>query len=158
MPYMNSNLRKTINVKNMLWRKYKKNVSTENWNRYRAHRNYVTKLRKQSMSTYLTNKCNVSNSGKEFWGAVKPLISTKSMSSNDNIMLLENDEILREPQELCNVFNEYFVNIAKEIGVNDRITLDDSVTSIIIEHDSHPSIDLIRRNHANDSNFQFSDV
>ena len=80
------------------------------------------------------------------------------MSSNDNIMLLENYEILREPQELCNVFNEYFVNIAKDIGVNDRITLDDSVTSIITEHDTHPSIDLIRRNHANDSNFQFSDV
>ena len=87
VPYMNSNLRKTINVKNMLWRKYKKNVSTENWNRYRAHRNYVTKLRKQSMSTYLTNKCNVSNTGKEFWGAVKPLISTKSMSSNGHQML-----------------------------------------------------------------------
>ena len=58
---------------------------------------------------------------------------------------------MREPQELCNVFNEYFVNIAKDIGVNDRITLDDSVTSIISEHDNHPSIDLIRRNHANET-------
>ena len=33
----------------------------------------------------------------------------------------------------------------------DRIT-------IISEHDNHPTIDLIRQNHTNDSNFQCSDV
>ena len=91
VPYMNSTLRKSINVKNMFWRKYNRNKSQENWERYRTHRNYVTKLRKQSMNNYLMNKCNGPTNGREFWNAVKPLISTKNMTSNDNIMLLEND-------------------------------------------------------------------
>ncbi len=99
VPYMNSKLRKGINVKNMLWRKYKKHRSQFHWEKYRVQRNYVTKLRKQSMNSYLMNKCNGPKTGKEFWGAVKPLISNKYMSSNDNIMLLENEQIIREPNE-----------------------------------------------------------
>ena len=32
---MNSTLRKSINVMNMFWRKYKKNKSQENWEMYK---------------------------------------------------------------------------------------------------------------------------
>ena len=67
---MNSTLRKSINVKNMFWRKNNRNKSQENWERYRTHRNYVTKLRKQSMNNYLVNKCNGPTNGREFWNAV----------------------------------------------------------------------------------------
>ena len=130
VPYMNSKLRKAINVKNMLWRKYNKIRSRINWERYRTHRNYVSKLRKQSMNSYLVNKCNGPTTGREFWNTVKPLISTKNMSSNDNIMLMENGEVIREPNKLCNVFNDYFVNIAKDIGINDPIKYDDTIYTL----------------------------
>jgi hypothetical protein len=51
---MNSTLLKAINVKNMLWLKIKKDRSQVHWESYRAQRNYVTKLRKQSMNSYLS--------------------------------------------------------------------------------------------------------
>ena len=95
VPYMNSKLRKAINVKNMLWRKYYKIRSRINWERYRTHRNYVSKLRKESMNSYLVDTCNGPTTGREFWNTVKPLISTKNMSSNDNIMLMVNGEVIR---------------------------------------------------------------
>ena len=48
VPYMNGELRKTINVRNMLKRKYDKYKTTENWKKYRNHRNLVTRLRKKA--------------------------------------------------------------------------------------------------------------
>jgi hypothetical protein len=157
---MNSKLRKGINVKNMLWRKYKKHRSQFHWEKYRVQRNYVTKLRKQSMNSYLMNKCNGPKTGKEFWGAVKPLISNKYMSSNDNIMLLENEQIIREPSELCNLFNDYFTHIAQDIGINDPISPNDTVNSIIADYENHPSIELIKQNieHPDNVKFQFHHV
>ena len=48
VPYMNGELRKTINVRNMLKKKYDKYKTTENWKKYRNHRNLVTRLRKKA--------------------------------------------------------------------------------------------------------------
>ena len=45
-------------------------------------------------------------------------------------MLMENGEVIREPIQLCNVFNDYFVNIAKDIGINDPIKSDDTIESM----------------------------
>ena len=77
--YMNDELSKSINVRNMLKRKYKKINSQENWIRYRAHRNHVNSLRKKSLQQYIKIKCNQPNicNGKEFWKTIKPIISNK---------------------------------------------------------------------------------
>ena len=48
VPYMNGELRKAINVRNMLKRKFDKYKNTENWIKYRNHRNLVTRLKPQS--------------------------------------------------------------------------------------------------------------
>ena len=75
---MNNALRKAINVRNMLRRKYDKQRSAESWEKYKKYRNLVTKLRKQSQKYYLKKKCVVEGNGKDFWQTVKPLISHKS--------------------------------------------------------------------------------
>ena len=78
-PYMNGKLRRAINVKNMLKRKFEKVGNKENWNNYRLQRNIVTKLRKNSINVYLAKKCNVNTAnnfnGYGFWETIKPLIS-----------------------------------------------------------------------------------
>ena len=74
VPYMNGELRRAINIKNMLRRKYDKVNNNKTWNRYRSQRNLVTKLRKKSINVYLQNKCsstvNSQNNGKQFWNTV----------------------------------------------------------------------------------------
>ena len=44
---------------------------------------------------------------------------------------------------LCNIFNDYFSNVAKEIGFDDEIPDDfqttDGFAKIIDKHSSHPS-------------------
>ena len=50
--YMNGELRRVINVKRMLKRKFTKYNSNMNWDKYRKQRNIVTKLLKKSLQQY----------------------------------------------------------------------------------------------------------
>ena len=49
IPYMNGELRRAINVKRMLKRKFTKCNSNMNWDKYRKQRNIVTTLVKKSL-------------------------------------------------------------------------------------------------------------
>ena len=54
---MNGELRRAINVKSMLKRKYDKCSNDNTWHRYRQQRNLVTKLRKTSIKLYMQKQC-----------------------------------------------------------------------------------------------------
>ncbi len=148
VPYMNGELRRAINVKNMLKRKYDKVNNKTNWDKYRLQRNLVTKLRKKSINIYLQNKCNSQSkfgNSKEFWDTVKPLISRKISSKNDSIILMKDDEIFSHPEVVASVFNDYFINIAKNIGNDDSISDTDNVMTCLIKHANHNSVKNIRK-------------
>ena len=146
VPYMNGELRRAINVRNMFKRKYDKCKNSCHWKQYRNQRNLVTKLRKKSMNVFLRNKCNTtSGSGKEFWETVKPLISSKSINKNDNIIILANDNVVTQQDKVATVFNDYFTNMAKDIGSDDCINVDDNVPSCLAKHNQHDSVKNIKQ-------------
>ena len=150
IPYMNSELRKCINVKNMLRRKFDKCNTQQNWALYRYYRNRVVNLRKQSIGRYI-QKCTVNTGSTEFWKTIKPLISDRS-HANDNVTLMENGEIVNNADDLCDVMNSYFVNMAKDIGHvsnNISIQLNDKLEDIIDEYKNHDSCMYIKNNNLN---------
>ena len=51
IPYMNGELRRAINVRNMMKRKWQKCKSNHNWVVFKTQRNLVTKLRKKKSET-----------------------------------------------------------------------------------------------------------
>ncbi len=53
VPYMNGQLRRAINYKNKPKRRFEKCKNSTNWELYRTQRNYVGKLQRQSLSSYL---------------------------------------------------------------------------------------------------------
>ena len=71
IPYMNGELRRAINVKRMLKRKFTKCNSNMNWDKYRKQRNIVTKLLKKSLQQYMHKTCNEAVNGGDFWKTVK---------------------------------------------------------------------------------------
>ena len=158
VPFMNGKLRKAINVKNMFRRKFNRCRNSVNWEIYRNHRNYVVKLRKECTRIYLKEKGTMSGNGKEFWKIIKPLISNKNVTNNNDIILMENDEIINTRADVCNTMNEYYVNITKSIGCEDSISVNDSFVDIINTHSSHPSVCRIRESISGDSNFSFTMV
>ena len=74
-PYMNSELRKAINVKNMLRRKYYKYPTPDKWEKFRTQRNKVNSLKRKSMKQYFYDRCEgdkANKNGKQFWDTIKP--------------------------------------------------------------------------------------
>jgi hypothetical protein len=116
--YMNDKLRKAINVKAMLYRKYIRCPNQSTLEAYKVQRNKVTQLKRSSIKKYFKSKCDVSEqNNKSFWDTVKPFFKNQSSTSN-KIHLLENGEIISEPEKLCSIFNDFFINIANDISTN----------------------------------------
>jgi hypothetical protein len=57
----------------------------------------------------------------DFWPTIKPFLSKKGSSSNNHITLSENGEIINDPAKVSEVFNDFFINVAKNIGTTNVI-------------------------------------
>ncbi len=156
LPYMNDELRRAKNVKNMLRRKYDRCKSRDSWESFRRQRNYVTRLRKKSVRKYLAKKCD--GNGKDFWKTVKPLFNNKSSGRVNNIILRENGQTVLQSKEVCALFNEHFVNIARDIGQVDTIPPGNDFETTVTRHKDHPSVKWIENNVEGKSVFDFVTV
>ena len=56
---MNSDLRKAVNHKKALRRKYLNHKSDKNWQKFTKQRNLVTKLKRQSIKLNFAERCGV---------------------------------------------------------------------------------------------------
>ncbi len=74
------------------------------------------------------------------------MFSHRNMGSEANITLVENGLVLNEKIEVANVFNKYFVSVAKQIGECDELEYGDNITDIIQTHATHQSVGYIRQN------------
>ena len=66
--------------------------------------------------------------------------------TNENIVLRENDELITKPDLISEIFNEYFCNVAMDIGSQDFLTQDDNISSICDSYMNHLSVKLINDN------------
>ena len=75
---MNSELRRAIYKKKMLFNKHKKYKGKSNWENYRKQRNNVTKLRKQSSKLYFFERSSGGPKSKDFWPTIKTFLNSKN--------------------------------------------------------------------------------
>ena len=151
LPYMNSNLRKNINIKEMLRRKSLKcscrNQPCQHRIAYNRKRNEVKRLKTVSLNKYVESKCNnATNNPKEMWTMINPLISDKGGFSSKKIILSHEDNIINDDGEVCDIFNKYYVNVTDTIGNEAPLTQSDKIGDIISGYCDHPSISLITDN------------
>ena len=64
--------------------------------------------------------------GNAFWKTVKPFMTYKGISSSSTV-LIENDVIISDPKDVCQVFNTYFSSITESIGKPDNIKDNESI-------------------------------
>ena len=153
-PFMHTELRKARNVKAMLRRKYDKFPNNDNWKTYKKQRNYVTKLRNKSIKQYFIANCDPKKSPGMFWKVIKPFISNKVSSQNVCISLHENDTIVHDNLEVCNIFNNHFLSSANLIGSKDPIKDSEWVDDITAGLEKHTSVACINDQNLSKS-FQF---
>jgi hypothetical protein len=155
-PFMNGQLRKAIYKKCMLRNKYFKQRTSCNWQKYKEQRNLVTSIRRQSIRVYFQKHTSTINN--DFWKTMKPFLSDKGKTGNDDIILREGEKLLTDQVDVCNTFNEFYTTIVSSIGFDDVIPKSLSSHSLISyilgKYSNHPSIRNIKSNH--DRNMVFS--
>ena len=111
---MNSQLRKACHIKSIQKNKYLKYGRTHLlWEQYRKSRNLVTKLKAKSMADYLSQRCsahNLKRNPSKFWDTVKPIMTNKSKSCNENITLKHNGKIIDNPNDVV-IFSTVILQI-----------------------------------------------
>lgn len=131
---MNGELRRAIYVKRKLRNSFFKYRTDKNWEKYRKQRNLVTKLKRNSMQIYFFERCGGGPKSKHFWPTIKPFLSSKNTAKNDaQIILNENDTLITDQNKVCNILNDFYVNIAQNIGINSDIMI----------NEQHPSVQAI---------------
>ena len=156
VPFMNSELRKMTHSKSMARNKFFKYGRTRKlWDSYRKIQNLTTKVKTASMRKYFDDKCNtVKQTGRtnKFWDTIKPFVTNKVKSS-------VNDSIVNDPLVVCNMFNEYFSNVASCFDNDRSIDDDESIDCFVKSHEGHTSLQLIQENITlTDDLFYFNEV
>ena len=95
------------------------------------------------------------NSG-TFWQTIKPFISESDKRQHDCITLCIEGNIENNRVTVCNYFNDYFCNVARDIGNNDILTENDNIDDLCRLYDNHPSILGIRENLDVTASFSFT--
>ena len=148
-PYMNSKYRKVIYQTRQAHNKYLKYKSPILWEKYRQLRNLKTKIKRESIKTYFTERCGEGPKSKDFWNTIKPFLSKKSLSnSTESIIIKTDDGLESDQQKVCDLLNDFYINIAKNIGINNSTQIDTE----------HPSISKIIENNQNQTTFNFSHI
>ena len=75
---------------------------------------------------------------KRFWNTIKPFISEKSKSSN-KVILVENDEIIKNKKDIANTMNSHFTNISKSLNlkIQEKSSLDNMESIAKIRENYH---------------------
>ncbi len=91
---------------------------------------------------------------KDFWDTVKPFFTDKGKGGSNRIMS-NNGNSIDKPHEVVTTFNEYFVNVASDIGKPDTVTEDMDIQTIVNTHANHPSVRWIKSNVSGNYTFKF---
>ena len=67
---------------------------------------------------YFLERCGGGPKSKDFWPTIKPFLSqTRTTKSNGNIVLKEDNNLISEQSVVCEKMNDFYINIAKNIGI-----------------------------------------
>ena len=90
------------------------NPISEKINAYKKQRNKCVSLRRQCIKQHLakiTEKGITTN--KEFWDFIKPFLTNKRFSKNNDITLKNEKETITDEKKLADLFNSHYTNIVE---------------------------------------------
>ncbi|CAC5422127.1 unnamed protein product [Mytilus coruscus] len=88
----------------------------------------------------LPKRCAGGPKLQDFWPTVKSFLTNKGNVQQKETVLSENNVLITKQEEVCEIFNDYFVNVAKNIGSSQR-KVDDDHPSILAIKDNLPDLD-----------------
>ena len=161
-PFMTKELRKEIMVRSKLRNAYNNKNTLLCKLAYKRQRNKCTSLLKRTKREYYKNlNPSLIADNKIFWKTVKPFFTDK-VTTCDNIILLENNMICDDEKTLCDIFNDFFSNVVKNLNIvmkedicDINVLEVDPVLKAIKKYKNHPSILKIKEKVNPDDIFSF---
>ena len=90
--------------------------------------------------------CDNVRSPGSFWKVIKPFMSNNCSSQHGSITLYENDKIVNNDAEVCEIFNNHFSSCASTIGSSAPLVSSDTIEDIVKSFEDHASIKAIKSN------------
>ena len=119
-PWITRGIRKSITKKNHLYKNYIKHRTEKSHSIYKSYRNKLTKvLRKSEKSYYLQKLQNCKNNLAKTWKILNSVTSrTRSKHSIDEIIGINTNSVITDPNIIANKFNHFFASIGSNLAKN----------------------------------------
>merc|ERR1712240_2833 len=126
VPWINDDFLRESKIKDNLHRIAKGTNNEEDWRKFRAQRNLVTKMNKANKSNYYNYRLNIKKNengdedkyqndvqSKIMWGTLKNLTNTNKQVPPR--VILHNRNLVTSVEKIVNIANEYFVEKISKI-------------------------------------------
>ena len=116
IPWITSKIKNLINTRDTLKRKVIISKSEINWISYKTARNQVNiELRNAKQNYYSTSTASQKRDPKKAWKSLNDLVGKQTKQTVENELNM-GENILNDPQEIAESFNEYFSNIGPNLA------------------------------------------
>ena len=152
--FANKELRKAWCTKSRLRNIYNRNKTDYNWQNFKKQRNLCTSLKRKAKLDFYMEK---TKSQQSFWKIFGPYLSNKGHHSQEDYVLLNDGNLMKDKKYDANTFNEYYVNIIEKTTGEKIETFQhnsecDVIEQIIEKYKNHHSISLITEKLKGDAN------
>ena len=113
-PFKNKELSSAIMHRSKMRNVYDKTKSIEAWEAFKKQRNTCVSIKRKNIRNHFARLTEGNFLGsRDFWGAIKPFLSSKSVPKSQKIILNENETLINDSFEVTNIMNNYFVNVVE---------------------------------------------
>ena len=148
-PYVTKELRKEIRYRSRLKNIARKERTTNSKIAFKKQRNKCTKIRRDNIRSYFENVTNKGTNSKQFWKSILPYLSNKGSHGNEDYILEEDNELIKNPEQVGGIFCDYYTNIVEHATGIPPVHIppsehEDLIESILSHYENHESILAIR--------------
>ena len=156
-PFVTNEVRRQIRHRSKLKNIARRTKTPTAAKAYTDQRNKCTRIKRKNIRSYFRSVTK--NGGKRFWESISPFVTNQGTHGNEEYMLDEKEEIIRDPKQTCEIVNEYYVNIVQETTgrhpTEIPLSNGDLIDDILSYYEDHASVTTIGNNH-NGQTFEIS--
>ena len=148
-PFMTKELRRAIMYRSKLKNKLRKENTPSARKEYKVQRNKCTKLRRENVSNYFKEALEKGSNSKSYWKEIKPFLTDKGSHGNEDFVLEENNKLIKDPNQIANIFVDYYTNILEISTGKPPVDIpipenEDLIETILSHYENHSSIKAIK--------------
>ena len=118
-PWITDELIETMQKRDKLYHKYRRNKNPRTHEQYKASRNNITKMIKETKKEYFKNiiKSNIKNN-KKLWQTIN-IYNNKNQKQEKMYpteIINQNQDIVQDPKKIADIFNEHYSTIGSRMA------------------------------------------